>query len=800
MYTSTLSIKFKTIASPAEKKVDFLSLVKTPYNYIRMLPTGDDRSAGLAYTFAPYFNAEDVITIDNGVSDIRENKEKAEKGYTRIFNTRNFIIQFRNFLITHVFKAGEDGFTPTPLFWKHVLSGSADDIDLTTIKILDSNLNEVSTDKWESQVVRLNTDDSSDSVILLNNLESAFSAKTGKYSVYYVVYTKTDGQYIYSLLNNSPIYLQRTLENLNYAYQYNVTNTGSSSFYGVNISGSIGSLQLKFAIKQSKEARIYGKHPLQKEVESSWHLRLNNGRFRRSNTYAGNVFYYTYSISEFEDQPFAPMEPYRRYSNISADVLNNNLLYTDCVPIAFSSSGLNLDIIVKDKSSNLRFALTTDSSKTYYVDYDPLTNNRQVVQFTYVSTDYVSIDQTGGFIYLGPYTVDIDDQVSLDLYRTEDSYELFDLELNPSFAPSILEQSVVVFLVPWRQDSTEPEETVMWLLFDNSGQVIDYNDSSIAAAMATYINTNGYADWLYNYTCSGVLHLYTEEVKVTSTGDNTVELETSFPVFDIETVILNDFPFAYTNLTLDSPQVISFTIGEDTPSLGFDLPDTTSVTYNFNPDNIDQFLVLCDITSRSPISPIQLSLFDIRENGGGIKEEEKRKAIETNEEVLQYWDIGSWDANPVPGMGVERVDIPWFITPPNEEDMSSSEVVTNTYISTAIKAREALGNYSLKRVWGPQPTVVDFAPASTSISITLSDEDRGTGLVKYYVKYTNTPSQIDSFSVPIQITSAERQYTISGLKRGTVYTINTYCSVTLDNGLTWRDVPNYSTIEIKTMG
>jgi hypothetical protein len=761
---------------------------------------GDGSAVGVSYLLSPYLNAEDIVSIDNYSSTLPQNLPKVLDKQVQLRGLHSFKIQYKHFLLTHVFysPAGSEQTMATPLFWRHKLAQDSGDIDISTIKVLDKT---VSTEVETPYRVVVE----SDGTYVYNNLEGYYSSRTGEYQVYFVQYMTTGGASFTEILDNQPIYFRRTLDNLEQVYTYSLSDSGDS----FNI--DIQNIFPIYAVRPYDKSRIYAKHPLTKEMADTWGIRINNGSFKKSGTFGGEFKTFAYFICDnqfYNYQPFTPLAPYKKAARVVSSLLAKNLISCPITNLVRTDS-FPVDIIVKDSKGNLKYVLTTDATKTFYVESSAFEDTPQVVETTQVG-DTLSLDRKGGFIYLGPYSLDLDDTVMVTAFYSEDSFVFPELEFNPVVNPSTVDTTV--FFVVLSYDYGNPidyDRNLFWFRLDANGTTIECSDPDdpYCAAIYTYLQTHTYVEFLYNYTSSGVTYLVS--------GDTISLQEYSGPIYVAELTVppipsSMDFSdkvfFSTYKETLEEVvaqgdwtlvgNLLYVHVGAETY---LDLPDGLTVSYSFEPYNTYQHLVVGEVAINSPVDPHEMGVYDIRVRGGGIPESKTDGAMEINEEVLWYWDIGRWDWHPVPGMSTERIDLPWYFRPDWSDDIEDTEDLTESEdIQSAVEKRQALGDYALKRIWGPRPILVDFSTTSSTISLSFSDEDQDTGWVRYSAYYMKLEAYEDGvWSDPLSGDVDTHLVEITGLDSDTTYLIKLEATATID-GAHWYTIPAEDLYEIKT--
>ena len=776
-------------SSPNSIKVDNTIHVRDKHRYLRLMETGDTKSVGLSFEIAPYTNSEDILAIDDISSKIVENLPRILDKHLILYGQNSFKTQYKNFLLTHKFYESNN-VSPTPLFWRHRIYKEDETIDSTTIHLLDRNFVALNTAEWlYEEEMELDSEGNSITVgYLFNNAEAFLDQRTGKYECYYVEFSTKEGNRYVELLNNAPIFQRKTLDNINYSYLYSLTD-GTSNLYNISIKYS----SPMFAVKPSQQARLYLHQPLTKEIDNSWNLFVNNGAFKKSGSFGGiegEVFAYQIASHQFYyNQPFTPTPPYKRLSRIRAEVLTRNLIWIPITNIVYNES-FHIDIIVKDSKERLKFAYTTDSSKNFYIERGLTSDKVEVIPYTQIA-NYLSINQKDGFIYLTPYSVELDDIVTVNCHYTETALQFHDLELNPSFNRDILDKTVLVILVPYSYtEKNDLQVNTFWFILNKEGNVESSSDdsNSVCIEITNYINNNSYPEFLYEYTSSGVYFYVPEEEIVLEEYSESI-YKYSFTIPPIPTsidfsnkVIFNEYKETLEEVIDDGDWTVVLDIlyVKVNDSSGEDL-DGITASYKFEPYNTKQYLLLGEVAVRDVIDPHELSLYDIRTEGGGIIPEKMSDALKKNSEVNWYWDIGKWDGIPVPGMSTEKVDLPWFYIPVNSDTYETPlDLLDDNEVQVLIEKRQALGDFAIKNLWGPDPCLLDYSVTDNTLTLIFSDEDHETGLVRYWVEYKINNS-LEEWSEAESCDTLTHSVVIENLVSNTEYLVKLYAETLLDD-------------------
>ena len=291
-----------------------------------------------------------------------------------------------------------------------------------------------------------------------------------------------------------------------------------------------------------------------------------------------------------------------------------------------------------------------------------------------------------------------DDVIEVTYYYEETEFEIIDVDFNPVSNLGILGTRVVFYIVP--NTAGTRTETIFYLIVDELGRIVS-----------------------------------------TSKTDN------SSLITDIAT---NDFYY----------DAISPSIAD----LSFLDKYTVQARYGFEYANAanPKYLVLGDVFTNENSHPRQTAVFDIRKDGGGIKESKVDELIEDFPQIQYSFNVGSWDGIPYPGNSIFYIELPATL----QEEYNGK--FNDISLRDIIERHVAFGIYPLIDTYPEANPIVTLIPFTTSIKV----EWRSFGPDKTYNLYYNT-TEIGSYTkvntTVIIDSSIGNTYTISGLSSGVQY-------------------------------
>ena len=371
-----------------------------------------------------------------------------------------------------------------------------------------------------------------------------------------------------------------------------------------------------------------------------WYLRVTPGDIKNS----GNRYW----IPEYYTQLYNPVFPYRSVQEKEGLLVERDLIYTDLFPIAnLGISGFFIEIIVKNKEGGVVRAITNNPDADTYV-----TKSGFVTDIFYEKDVISSISSNSGFIRLKE---DIDPGLRVFLnYRYEENFLTYDaISVNPSINPDILGKRIIVYCKPEqseraihhlvvqesglieRSSETPRLETVIGTI--DSGTPSSFIDSNLATEDDYY---SGYELEILSGDNSG------RRVKILAYNkfDQEIFLEDPLPEILVEGTLYR------INKNINSYQITDPVIGQTYNYLGWEDEAQLQADIKLADVYVIQTVVIDDISE-----------YDARVLGGGIKEDSVNDALSLQDEVRWYWDIGNFDGDPYPGMGSILVELPRYI-------------------------------------------------------------------------------------------------------------------------------------------
>jgi hypothetical protein len=672
--------------------IDTRQNVKKRFELFRFNQSIPDGDVNITYAAAEPVYADNNLFLSDKSTSINENspnfliEEQVFYGFT--YNTF-----FKNFLLTDVFTSATTTRPAEPLYFRHTLAAA---IDENSVKVLDKNFNPIDGYLYTiEKPLDYNDDDDlpmdgSDidhpimyqGVYIYNNLENVYDAQTGEYTVYYVSYAENSGNVINELLDNTPVFHEAEFDDISQVTS--LLKIWVKAYQIEEIDGvftvTVPTNNL-YAFKSLDTARIFVQEPLDKESELPWFLRISNGAFK----YIKGTETYIYNLPEFMSQNFIPVFPYKfviaeetqrisehlvalRRGNIKLDAVNNYYI----------------DIEIFDQQDDLLYALTTDLSK---IDTNYIDNMGEMTAILWTSDLIDSIDRRKGFLYLSPVLKDTY-KIFTTYYFEEKDYEFTQVNFNPTQNNNILNERIVLYLVPenFTNNNNIGHATALHYLRVSPEGLITYTSQDSTSQNEDLKTGTTYmiegAD-RKSTTPGGISHIFWVKSPEIYMG-----------------MYYDAIPDSLPNMVSPETFVDTFTVNAADGKPGLD----------------KRYLVLAELFVNEHTAPEVTTLLDTRVLGGGIKKNRIPEALIRNPEVQWYNDIGNFDGRPYPGTSVVIIKIPYTIL--NEY----GGLLSRKQVKQIAKRHLALGSEPIIRYYGVIPNFTSIIAADEAVVVTWDSE------------------------------------------------------------------------------
>lgn len=639
-----------------------------------------------------------------------------------------------NFILTQQFKEAESG--SIPLYYVHTLASDYTTIVEESIRIYNKNFELVGDDKYKV-VLEEEYDETTGfplgthtNYLVFNNLQSSFDKTSGDYEVYFIQYTQTINSSdvtITELLSNHLAYSEATFDDMWHSTGGRHVKPWVRAYTFDPDALSVGFPKAgDFGIKY-EETRKVGVHlPTRTESSSPWFPRVANGYI-----YNGA---YKYSIPEFRNQAFNPIEPYKTAVYVSCQKIDDQLIKLSHELIQSGQLFSNFSLEVK-KDGIIKYALTNDPlvNGNDYLDWNGnrvYDENDNIIIWT--SETLLGIDELTGIVNVSFHVLD-----SYEIYATysyeEKYYELTSLNMNPLFSNSSSKDTAAIYLVPVSEQNENlgrQTEATKWVRISSSGKIIQTNQDGSGSNEdinidVTYTDSNG-------YRVKGVIGMYynrranyatTSTQEVISNGHINLPSISSFPIRGWIRFLDSNDDYRYAEyidripgalvLADNIPYFTFIPAGNTVELVNFVDERTTITTRSFEEDiahtpddyypaSTSRYFLLAELSVNAPHSINDAVTIDLRENGGGVIKEKYNEAKAKQPQVQWYNDYGPADGQPHPGNATIVVKI-------KAEEL---ERFTELEIEDIVNESMPLGIKPIIRYYGYAPEIISILPSS----------------------------------------------------------------------------------------
>lgn len=710
--------------------------VKKRVENIVYLQTPPADSVKLAYVGSSEINVNNNLYIGDRSDSLYENSRQGRLEEF-ISSGLNCSVANTNFIFTQEFKEAESG--NIPLYYVHTLESDYSLVVAESIRIYDKNFELVGDDKYkvvleeEYDIVTGRPIGSYTNYLVFNNLKSSFNESSGEYEVYFIQYTQTiDGVdiTITELLNNHLAYKEASFSDLWHSASSRYLKPWIRAYLFSSESLTIEFPKAgDFAIKYEESKKVGVHAPTRTDNSSPWFPRIANGYI-----YNGQ---YKYSVPEFSNQAFNPIDPYKIATYVSCQKIDDQLIKLPHELIRSGELFSNLSLEVK-LNGVIKYAVTNDSSidGDDYLDWDGnrvYDDDGNVIKWT--SETLLGIDELTGIINVSFHVLD-----SYDIYATysyeEKYYELTSLNMNPLFLANNSKDTAAVYIVPESSSNnnlSRQTESIRWVRVSTSGRITSTNQDGSGSNEnlnrdVTYSDDNG-------YRLSGVLGMhYNRRVnstilsaqEVISGGKIDIPSASNFPrkgwirFIDASKqvyryaeyidktsnslLLADDIPYFCLISEGTSIELVNFVDERTSISIRSFAEDNTYTPKGYIAPSTSRYFLLAELSVNVPHSINDAVLIDLRENGGGIIKEKFDEAKAKQPQIQWVNDNGNVNGQIHPGNATIVVKI-------RAEEL---EKFTELEIKEMVEESMPLGVKPLIRYYGYAPEIISVIPTDNN--------------------------------------------------------------------------------------
>lgn len=687
----------------------------------------------IAYVMSREITPARNLVVSDRSGSLSQNRVVVSSSPTT-FTAKTVLLRTDKFLITNQFTTATPTQPEVPLFYVHTLENYNSNLTdfanrtLLSIEFTDRNFNSRSVTEYVLD---------STTGKIYNNLENSYNANTGdvivtfvKYSVKIVDGATTTVEIYHEIVNNKPIYELADFDDLD---AYGNIKTGHNVYLiDELITGEQFEITLpeidRYAYKENATVRLKIVPPVALDATVPWYVRIQNGQFIASLRKTATAFVnHKYQIAEFLGQAYFPFPPYKLQPEQRATWITGNIVKVPKKIANLAYLALYTEVLVYSADKTLKYAYTTNSSLVG-------SNAAGGSTITYTA-GILSVDELNGFLHLSD-TILSTDLIYVSYYAEEDEYEFTSINFNPVLNRDILRQRAVFYIAPQTVYTGDLDLTLQYLLVDELGRI---NFSSQAASGAIDAGTQKLIS--EDFSSDGYpRHIFYYDIESSTSG---LESRAS----GINSEYINEFSF------IDKYTTESVFITSPILPSGFALNNFID-----NP----RFLVLGDVSVGESDGPQTSATFDVRKQGGGIKEQYRSQALEDQPEVLWYTDLDTFKQ--YPACEAFLAEYPQTLLTDHGGDFTEEEV------REIIERHMAFGGYPVMKEYGINPAVITITPSVDNIWVAWPTYGPGVSYNVYRsidldVGYTKQNS-----SLLVDVSSGN-SFTVSGLDALTKYYI-----------------------------
>jgi hypothetical protein len=641
-----------------------------------------------------------------------------------------------NFIVTQMFNEADSG--SIPLYFKHILPLA---IVAESVRIYDQDFNEVSTDKHKLQLQAVYDEDTGyptdeyTEYHLYNNLKSSYNESTGEYVVYFVQYTDTSGTTdvtVTELLSNELAYTEATFEDIWYATLELKPWVKAYQWDPITLSIKMPASG-EYAVQYQESKRISVKDPVALDDIHPWFPRVVNGQLVTG--YDGLAL--NYSIPEFENQAFNPLEPYKVAVRVGCVKIDDHLVKLPHEDLQSGSLFSYFYLLFESEEGVIVYAVTNDPymAGTEYRDFDNNTvlddNGDEIL---WASDTLLGLDSMSGIAHV---SFEISD--SYDVWATysykEYQYEVTSLNMNPVFDGDAAKELRSVYLVPESLANSNlglQTQGIHWIKTSPSGLITgisqngDGGNENIAfdaeLKTAAGYGLNGVLDMHYSWrattmTASSQEVIDGQHINVSSTNsfpykgwirflDGSGYYRYARFVEKTDTSLIlssdeNQVAYESSGLVIAGNTTIELVnFLDERTTLSTRTTDETNHIPSGYPPSYSKYFMLAELSINPPHSQKDAVVIDVRENGGGVDKGKYEDAKGLNPQVQWLSDFGDYDGQVYPGNSVLVIKLPIKLLDTYTENQLYDIVLQNI----------PFGVKPLIRYYGYKPNILYVGP------------------------------------------------------------------------------------------
>ena len=668
-----------------KNKFDCRINLKDTVEYLRFSTSFEKNTVGISYISAPELDVTKNILINDAEHSIGGNNLSEQTEFLKL--TDLFSTDYANFLLTDVFKTVDGEYVP--LYLRHDLSHET--LGVSHLEVLNANGTPVDPDLWS-----FHDEESTygvSSKYIYTNLECFLNKKEKTYKTYYIRYKSLETQESKTvLLDTKPFYERASFATTRTRRDYILTEEPGSYqievvFDSLNYSPTPYASGQRYSLKIQEKSVIKIDPPAASTPGERWYLRVSPGDLQT----AGDRYW----VPELYSQQYRPVYPFRTASEKEAVLIEPDLIKTDIFPIAnLGIEGYFVEVIVKDKAGAVVRAFSNNPDADNFV-----TKNGFIADIFFETDKIESVSSNSGFIKLKE-KISSEYRVFLNYRYIEKYYTYQTLSVNPSISPEILGKRIVMYCKP-----NASTQAIHHLIVQDDGVIVGasetprlesvFGEASGGTETSLVDTTLDTEDYYSNYELeisSGDNSGRKVRIAGYDAGNKTLVLAHSLPA-----------PIAKGTLYQINKKVTSYTSIDTVLGTSEDYIGWEEEAQN----NRDK--KLADVFVIQTVSIDDITSFDARIEGGGLKEKVVNSAMKLQDESRWYWDVGNFDGDPYPGMSSVLVELPRHILKELDGPFSREQALS------VVQKHMAEGSYPVIKYYDSSTEITKVIPGNGQI-------------------------------------------------------------------------------------
>ena len=480
-----LPISFSTNAVPRRRLVGDIQVVE-PEPYRKLVYTGvvAPHQVPISFVGMPPLSPAN-IDLEN-LNELRSNISIFENSmlsrHQQVELDRTFNLASSRALITDVVAETSRGL-PRPLWYKHNIESPT----VISPVVTDLQGQPVPAERWA-----MATDN--DGIAIFHDLETV-ARSDGSFTAYFLQYSTPTGTETH-MLQSDPAYSEQTHLDIGSPglRRYTTRDRGTSWEYVIRNLGSQG----PWYVRPREQDQIKVLSDLFLDSLEPWYLRVSAADIFGVNQSTMAAVHY--SIPEYRNQVFAPIEPYVFLGLQRCRVLDENYVQVPNGGLVFGGEQAELELLVMDESGQPKKAYTSSTAGNQYFE-ETIGGRRVFYRARNVVEEGVSAHRESGLIYLSD-PVEVTDLVYVKVTTVRPTLRYIGLNVNPIYNRAM--SFGRAFLYCLEASSVGADGIALQhLVLDQKDNIIQWSDVSNLGApdslIAGYVGdsaTSGFAKFL----------------------------------------------------------------------------------------------------------------------------------------------------------------------------------------------------------------------------------------------------------------------------------------------------------------